>query len=233
MTDTDLSRIVGIRAPDFRQSGQTGSDAIQNGLNSISQVADMTFDRFSLREGELDGEVQGNLMRAVELAREFAENPAGKWLVFRGDHGSGKTHLAAAIAHFRHTRDLPVVFVMVPDLLDYLRAAYSPTSQTSFDKRFEEVRRAPFLILDDLGTESATPWAREKLYQIVNYRYNTRLPTVFTTSDTVEKIDPRLRARMLVQDRCEVFELEAPAYTGVGVRKSVSRRSSRKRSPAS
>ncbi len=57
--------------------------------------------------------------------------------------------------------------MVVPDLLDHLRATFSPSSTVSLDRRFEEVRTTPLLILDDLGTQSATPWAREKLYQIV------------------------------------------------------------------
>ena len=215
MTDTDFARIAPILAGDFRQSGEAGGESIQNNLNSISQVADMTFENFSFREGYVTPEQAENLQNALALARSFAEHPDG-WLVFTGDHGTGKTHLAAAIANARLTKGQPAIFVTVPDLLDYLRAAFSPNSQTPFDKRFEEVRRAPLLILDDLGTESATPWAREKLYQIVNYRYNTRLPTVFTTADPVEKVEPRLRSRMIVQSRCTVFALLAPTYVGGG-----------------
>lgn len=213
MTDMDFVRIVPILAGDFRQSGEAGGDSVQNTLNSISQMTDMTFAGFSLREGELPAHEVENLQNALVLARSFAERPEG-WLVFTGDHGTGKTHLAAAIANERLAHGQPVIFVTVPDLLDYLRAAFSPSSQTSFDKRFDEVRRVPLLILDDLGTESATPWAREKLYQIVNYRYNTRLPTVFTTSAPIEKVEPRLRSRMIVQNRCTVFALLAPAYVG-------------------
>ena len=48
---------------------------------------------------------------------------------------------------------------------------------------FEGVRTTEILVLDDLGTESATPWAQEKLFQIINYRYNFQFPTVFTTVD--------------------------------------------------
>jgi DNA replication protein DnaC len=213
LTEADFCHIVGIIAGDYRQSGPSGNDATQNDLNSISQVSEMTFDRFSLREDELNEEEEENLRNALALASSFAGHPDG-WLVFTGEHGTGKTHLAASIANARQSRGQPVIFVTVPDLLDYLRAAYSPNSQVSFDKRFEEVRRAPLLILDDLGTESGTPWAREKLYQIINYRYNMRLPTVFTTSQPVDRIDPRLRSRMLVQGRAEVFALLVPTFTG-------------------
>jgi DNA replication protein DnaC len=106
------------------------------------------------------------------------------------------------------------LFVVVPDLLDHLRATFNPTSTVPFDKRFEEVRRTPLLVLDDLGTESATPWAREKLYQIFDYRYNARLPTVITTASKVDEIDPRLATRMLDVSRCTPAPITAPAYRG-------------------
>jgi DNA replication protein DnaC len=101
-------------------------------------------------------------------------------------------------------------------LLDHLRAAFNPTSGTSYDKRFAEIKATPLLVLDDLGTESATPWAREKLYQLFNYRYNARLPTVITTAVPPDELDPRLASRMLDGDRCTFFVLEAPSYRGGG-----------------
>src|SRR5262249_34596046 len=64
------------------------------------------------------------------------------------------------------------------------------------DERFELVRSVPLLILDDLGTESATPWAREKLYQLVNHRYNQRLATVITTNLKPQAIEPRIYSRL-------------------------------------
>jgi DNA replication protein DnaC len=211
----NFARIVPILAGDFRQSGQTLSEALHTNLNSLAQVAEMTFESFSTRDHELTREERENLVNALALARSYAEHPDG-WLVFFGDHGTGKTHLAAAIANEQVRRGRPAVFVTVPDLLDYLRAAFGPNSQASFDKRFEEVRRAPFLVLDDLGLESATPWAREKLYQLINFRFNMRLPTVFTMAQRLEDLEPRLRARMLVQTRCTVFALLVPMYTGGG-----------------
>ena len=106
------------------------------------------------------------------------------------------------------------MFVVVPDLLDHLRATFSPNSPTTLDKLFEQVRSVPLLILDDLGTESATPWAREKLFQLLNHRYAARLPTVITTADYVDKIDERLRTRMLDGTRCTIFSIQAPSYRG-------------------
>jgi DNA replication protein DnaC len=210
LADPDLTRIVSITAPDFRRAGVAQE---QSELSSLALHAGQTFETFDLRHGDLTGELAANLRRAVEIARTYAEEPRD-WLVFTGPYGCGKTHLAAAIANRRVSLGYPALFIVVPDLLDHLRATYSPQSTTSFQCQFEEVRRAPLLVLDDLGTESATPWAREKLYQLFDYRYNARLPTVITTAAELEQLDPRLATRMLDCQRCTAYAILAPAYRG-------------------
>ncbi len=211
LSDPALVQIVTILAPDFRRAGV---EQFQSELSTLGLHRHQTFETFESRDQELTASEHKNLQRAVALARAYAEDPKG-WLVFTGTFGCGKTHLAAAIANRQIAlgRGAPM-FVVVPDLLDHLRATFSPDSLVSYDKRFEEIRTAPLLILDDLGTESATPWAREKLFQLLNYRYVAQLPTVITTSDPIDQVEPRLRTRMLDTSRCTVFAIEAPAYHG-------------------
>lgn len=127
---------------------------------------------------------------------ERVEQPRTEWLVLGGGHGTGKTHLAAAIANARIAAGREAVFIVVPDLLDRLRAAYSPSSEVSYDELFESAREAELLILDDLGAQSSTPWAQEKLYQIINERYNRRLPTVITSNLRLDGMELRLRSRI-------------------------------------
>ena len=221
LVDPDLTRIVSITAPDYRRAGVAQD---QSDLSSLGLHVHQTFENFDPRKGELPREGEENIKRAFDIARGFAEAPRD-WLVFTGTYGAGKTHLSAAIANYRVAQGHPALFIVVPDLLDHLRATFNPQSAVSFDKRFEEVRRAPLLILDDLGTESATPWAREKLYQIFDYRYNARLPTVITTAVNIDEVDPYLRTRMLDIARCTIFEILAPAYRGgVSRRKKTTRR---------
>jgi len=212
--DHDLCRIHTILAPDFRGSGLAQD---QSELSSLSLHADQTFESFDLRTHELPIKERENLKQAFRIAKEYAQDPQG-WLVFTGPYGCGKTHLAAAIANYQVKRGYPALFVVVPDLLDHLRATFSPKSLVSYDQRFEEVRTAPLLILDDLGTQSATPWAKEKLFQLLNYRYNARLPTVITLAQESE-VDERLKSRMLDISRCTVFEILAPSYRGERRRK--------------
>ena len=142
----------------------------------------------------------------LEQAAAYAENPEG-WLVLTGPSGSGKTHLAAAIANRCIERQQTTFFIMVADLLDHLRAAYSPSSEIAYDELFEQVRNAPVLALDDLGAHSSTPWAQEKLFQIINHRYNNSLPTVVTVRGPVSRLDESLRTRLEADDRSRVVPL--------------------------
>src|SRR4029079_3312899 len=87
-----------------------------------------------------------------------------------------------------------------------------PTASGSYDSRFEAIRAVPLLIVDDLGTENTTPWAREKLYQIFNHRYNHRLPTVITSNTDLESLDPRIASRICDQTLCRHVYLEAKDY---------------------
>jgi DNA replication protein DnaC len=170
-------------------------------------------DTFDLRRRELDKAEVQQLSIALNLARSYAAKPEG-WLIFTGAYGVGKTHLAAAIANERVRLGHPALLIVVPDLLDYLRAAFNPQSSKSLDRRFEEVRRSPLLVLDDLGTESATSWAKEKLFQLINYRYVARLPTVVTTVMAFRELDPKIAIRFSDISRCTIQEIEVAPYLG-------------------
>ena len=213
--EIDFSQIFTLPAPDFRKGAGGALDPGGRNLSSLGLYTDQTFENFSLRRSEdMDAARRDNLARAVNEARNFARLPSG-WLVLSGKYGCGKTHLAAAIANYQLAAGQSTpMFVVVPDLLDHLRATFSPTSGTSLDRVFEQVRSAPLLILDDLGTESATPWAREKLFQLLNYRYAAKLPTVITTTSQINEIDERLRSRMLDASRCTFFVIEATSFRG-------------------
>lgn len=183
--------------------------------SNLGPLTRLTFANLMSRGRSTDPHNQERFAQAVAAAQEFAREPGG-WLVFCGPSGCGKTHLAAAIVNGAIEMGHATLFVVVPDLLDHLRAAYSPGSELPYDELFEQVRNAPLVVLDDLGAHSATPWAQEKLFQLINHRYNHRLPTVFTTSRPVEEMDERLRTRLTDAELSRVFELEPGAGARTG-----------------
>jgi DNA replication protein DnaC len=211
LEDPDLVSRVNILAPDYRRPA---GDSGHSKLSSLDLLYRCTFASFDPRKDEgLNASDQKSLDEAFKATRRYAENPRG-WLVLTGPNGCGKTHLAAAIANYRADLGHPPLFIVVPDLLDHLRATFNAESTVRLDRRFEEVRTAPLLILDDLGTQAATPWVREKLYQLFNYRYNAELPTVITTADYARDVDPRLLSRMEDRRLCEIRAMTTPAYHG-------------------
>ncbi|NMC15707.1 MAG: ATP-binding protein [Chloroflexi bacterium] len=213
LMDPELVLRVEILATDYRNPAD---DIGHPELSSLNLHARKTFESFSLRRDEaIPSTDRATLKDALEAAQAFARNPQG-WLVFIGPYGCGKTHLAAAIGNYHAQLGSPPLMVVVPDLLDHLRAAFAPNSSVSLDQRFEEIRSARLLILDDLGTQSATPWAREKIYQLFNYRYNAELPTVITTVNAPEEMDPRLQSRLSDTRLCKIIIMSAPSYTGGG-----------------
>jgi DNA replication protein DnaC len=196
--------------------------------SKLGPLTRLTFDNLIEAGRSSNPRDQESFALCVAAAREFADEPRG-WLVLLGPSGCGKTHVAAAIANGCIQQGRPALFVVAPDLLDLLRASYSPTRQPAstagsggqagaegvpaeelpYDQFFDQVRNAPVLILDDLGAQSATPWAQEKLFQLINHRFNTQAPTVVTTALELEDLDERLASRLGDPSLSRVFRLGA------------------------
>lgn len=173
-------------------------------LSNLDAFADHTFEAF-------DRSVDGMEEPFAEAVR-YARDPKG-WLFLHGNCGAGKTHLAVAIAlQAMERQKLSVLFAVVPDLLDHLRATFDPGAGVAYDDRFSAIRNAQLLILDDLGTENTTPWAREKLYQIFNHRYNEQLPTVITSNQDFKRIEERVLSRMLDTRLTRYVHVDAGDY---------------------
>ncbi len=208
LLDPDVSQVVAVVGY---------ASEVVNRLMSLSYdlIRRMTFETFNPQpySEEEARRNRYNLAQVFGIVQSYIRDPQQrKWLVLMGVHGCGKTHLTAAMANDRLSRGLPTLFINTPDLLDALRATFGGEGAGTYDKVFYEVRATPFLILDDFGAHSSTPWAKEKLYQILNYRYNAQLPTVITTNQTLEEIDPPLQSRMSDQEYCGVIAVLAPDY---------------------
>ncbi len=168
-------------------------------LSSLDRLSHLTFENFSpagnpKAKHAITQLEKDNLEFAKTVCADFAGRLHG-WLLLEGSYGCGKTHLAAAIANAAVARGVPTLFITVPDLLDSLRFAYN-SPETTFEARFDDIRNANLLVMDDFGTQNATGWGQEKLFQIINYRYINKLPTVVTTNLVLDEIESRIRSRL-------------------------------------
>ncbi|MBZ0308048.1 MAG: ATP-binding protein, partial [Anaerolineae bacterium] len=177
----------------------------------LDSYQDKMFDTFQVNLPWLTQPQMLQLQAAVDEIMSYARAPQG-WLVLHGSYGTGKTHLAAAVAHECVSRNEYTLFATVPDLLDHLRSSYSPQAEVSYDQQFEQMRNVHMLVLDDLGTESGTPWVQEKLYQLIDHRYNNKLPTVFTTNVPLSDLEPRIASRILDRNLSLILPLNVPDF---------------------
>ncbi len=173
-------------------------------LSNLGAFEEMTFATFNA--------VLPGVREAFEAAQHFAQSADPPWLVLSGKCGTGKTHLAAAIANERFSQGEIVLFCVVPQLLDHLRSAFAPTSETTYDALFDKILEAGLLILDDLGAEHSTAWAQEKLFQIINHRYMQRMPTVVTTNQALGNLEERIRSRLNDKRMMRIVTLDAPDH---------------------
>jgi DNA replication protein DnaC len=167
-----------------------------------------TFERFRHASFETYDPFVRGVRDAYIQAFEFACLPTG-WLVLIGEYGCGKTHLAVSIAKKRIEAGNLVLFQVVPRLLDYLRATFSPDSEQDYDERFQQMCNVDMLILDDLGAQNNTPWANDKLFQLLNYRYNANAPTVITINTASwERMEPRLYSRFMDKHLVQLIKMD-------------------------
>ncbi len=181
----------------------------------------MTFDSFKADgRGNLELEQAYSLTFALKNMMLWSERP-DEWRLLDGPVGVGKTHLAVASAAEREQRGDMVFFATVTDLLDQLRATFAPDNPMMHDDMLDSIKMADLLVLDDFGAERSTPFAEDKLFQIINYRYEERLPTIITTSlDFGDIADSRPRIASRLSDREVVIRLPilAPDYRQGGLR---------------
>ena len=174
--------------------------------SNLGRLARFNFDNLVPEGLSADTASQAMFRGAARAAREYAESPSG-WLVFAGPHGSGKTHLAAAIATRCIEQGHVVFFAHVPDLLDHLRSTFGPNSDLSYSELFEQVCNTPLLVLDGLGSHSSTAWAEEKLRQTINHRFSAELPTVVTVSGSLDDVDPYILSRLRTPGFARVLQV--------------------------
>lgn len=208
-------------------------DAAAGAYREIGGLSRARLDRHTFEGFRLDGRLSAKEVENLELVRNVAQRwaiaPRG-WMVLMGPTGTGKTHLAAAAARERLAAGDSVCFAVVPDLLDHLRRAYRPDNAESYDDVLDALRAAGLLILDDLGAHSTTPWAEEKLYQLLSYRYLQESPTLITTNMKPDDLEPRLASRIFDPRLSQVYELTVRDYrTGTAPRPVAPRSGARRR----
>lgn len=129
--------------------------------------------------------------KAKKYAEDFVKGNNKESLFITGGVGTGKTHLAASIANYLIENEIPVIFGTLITLLNDIKDTYKIDGNCESDV-IEKYSKIPMLIIDDLGKERPSEWTLEKLFTIINNRYENNLPIIITTNYNKEKLRKRL-----------------------------------------
>lgn len=130
--------------------------------------------------------------RCYDTAKTYADSfpqraERGEGLYIEGTYGTGKTHLAAAIALQLIGCGVPVVCKTSGDLLADIKEAFDSGGATEYEI-LKAYKTVDLLILDDLGKEQCTEWSVSTLYAILNDRYEDMKPTIITTNYNADEL---------------------------------------------
>lgn len=150
--------------------------------------------------------------RLVHSARAYVssfnfEKDYPKGLLMIGQPGCGKSHLAVAILRSVIEKGYSGLYYNSPDLLRDIRATFNKESEITEDDLLEWVTTTDLLVFDDVGAENSTNFVTDRLYLIINERYEACKPVIITTNLELPELENRVGNRIVsrVLEMCEHF----------------------------
>lgn len=147
-------------------------------------IKEATFDDFEVTDGR-----QEALEKSMNFVESYVKNPDSftKGVYLQGAFGVGKTYLLGAIAHELSTFGYPSTIVHYPTFATEMRSSVG--DQTTGEK-LDMYKRAPILMLDDIGAEYATSWIRDDVLGVIlQYRMQNELPTLFSSNFDMYRLE--------------------------------------------
>lgn len=134
-----------------------------------------------------------NRFKVISSIKQFIDNYPNdkhlKGLYVCGNFGSGKTYLITALLNELAKKNFKSTIVFWPDFLRDLKASF----QNDYNAKYELAKKTPILLIDDIGAEVITSWARDEiLCPLVQYRMEQKLPTFFTSNLNLEQLKEHL-----------------------------------------
>ncbi len=149
----------------------------------------VTFDNCKTGDNKSFDEAFIRCKRFCENSNEVLENGFGIYLY--GDKGTGKTHLTSCMANELIKQYKQVLFTNFFEISKSIRATFKG-SGNEIDT-INKIANVDFLFIDDLGTEKVTKegedtWLQDKIFEVINKRYNNMKPTIFTSNYSLQQL---------------------------------------------
>jgi len=117
---------------------------------------------------------------------DYRKNKASKGLYLYGNFGCGKTYMISALFNELARDGVKSVIIFWPEFLRDLKSSFD----SGYGEKFELVKKAPLLLIDDIGAEATTLWGRDEIFcPLVQYRMQEHLPTFFTSNLDLKSLE--------------------------------------------
>ena len=149
-----------------------------------------------------------------------------KGLYLYGNFGCGKTYLVSALFNELAKKGINSTIIYFPEFLRSLKASFG-NIEDNYEERFDAVKEANLLLLDDIGAEKLSDWARDEVLGVIlQYRMEEHLPTFFTSNLSLKELEDHLQINKSSADKIKARRIiERVKYlTNVIEMNSVNRR---------
>lgn len=178
-------------------------DVAREQLGAASPVKSCTFDSFrvdmypAVTDSVTGVNQREHMKNTYEYCKAYAQNftPEAQGLFMYGKTGLGKTHLSLAIANVVIDRGYDVYYGSVQTIMDKLEAEHFGRLPKE-DSIKDDILNCDLLIIDDLGTEFSTQYTNAELYNVINTRILSSLPTIISTNLEISEIADRYTQRV-------------------------------------
>jgi primosomal protein DnaI len=131
----------------------------------------------------------------------FKKGEKEKGLYLYGNFGCGKTYLISALFNELAKKNIKSTIIYFPELLRSLKASFS-NPEENYEERFSAVKEANLLLLDDIGAEKLSDWARDEVLGVIlQYRMEEHLPTFFTSNLSLKELEEHLQISKSSEDK--------------------------------
>ena len=132
---------------------------------------------------------------------DYKDGNKVKGLYLYGNFGCGKTYLISALFNELAKKNIRSTIIYFPEFLRSLKASFG-SDDSDYEERFDEVKNTPLLLLDDMGAEKITDWARDEVLGVIlQYRMEENLPTFFTSNLSLKDLEEHLQITGSSEDK--------------------------------
>lgn len=175
-------------------------EARENSLKSVIRRANIpdAFDVCKFENYKLYDEEQKTVLTICkDFADNFTHTKANEMYggLFLGGTGTGKTFLSVCIIRRVMELGFSGAFVTMQDIIFSIKSTYDKNSDLKEMDVLKPFLDIDLLIIDEAGI-SASEHELEKLYYIINTRYNSVKPTILL-SNTMSELEKKIGSRVV------------------------------------